>query len=79
MKAHVDKGTGVVELRDFLGVEKAEVCVFGDYLNDLPMFFEAGFPIAMGNAHESLKGNALFVTDHYDDDGIAKAIHEYIL
>ncbi|MEE4194697.1 MAG: HAD-IIB family hydrolase, partial [Anaerolineae bacterium] len=25
MKAHVDKGTGVVELRDFLGVEKAEV------------------------------------------------------
>lgn len=79
MKAHVDKGTGVVELRDLLGVDKGEVCVFGDYLNDLPMFLEAGFPIAMGNAHESLKENALVVTDHFDDDGIATAIDEYIL
>ncbi len=79
MKANIDKGTGVAELREFLGVSKAEVCVFGDYLNDLPMFFEAGLPIAMENAHDLLKENALVITGHYDDDGVAKAIHEYIL
>ncbi len=79
MKANVDKGTGVAELRQLLGVGKAEVCVFGDYLNDLPMFFESGLPIAMENAHELLKENALVITGHYDDDGIAKAIYDYIL
>ena len=79
MKTKVDKGTGVAELRQILGVKKENVCVFGDYLNDLPMFFEAGFPVAMGNAHETLKENAVAITDHYDNDGIAKAIYEYIL
>lgn len=79
MKAGVNKGTGVVELRQILGVEKEQVCVFGDYLNDLPMFYEAGLPIAMENAHQTLKDHALAITSHYDEDGIAKAMYDYIL
>ncbi|MCJ7695815.1 MAG: Cof-type HAD-IIB family hydrolase [Anaerolineaceae bacterium] len=79
MAANVDKGTGVAQLRRILGVEKHEVCVFGDYHNDLPMFKEAGFPIAMANAHKEVKQNALAVTDTNDNDGIAKAIYKYIL
>jgi Cof subfamily protein (haloacid dehalogenase superfamily) len=79
MKAGVDKGSGVAELRAILAVEREQVCVFGDYLNDLPMFAEAGFPIAMGNAHAELKARALVVTDGYEEDGIARALYEYIL
>jgi len=79
MAANVDKGTGVAQLRQILGVRREEVCVFGDYINDLPMFQEAGFPIAMANAHEKVKTNALAVTDSNDSDGIAKAIYQYNL
>jgi len=79
MPAGVDKGLGVRELRRLLGAEKEEVCVFGDYLNDLPMFGEAGMAIAMDNAHDILKRNAMVITDHHDSDGVAKAIHKYIL
>lgn len=73
------KGSGVRELRRILNVEKEEVCVFGDYLNDLTMFEEAGLPIAMENAHEKIKKSALAITDHHDKDGVAQAMYRYIL
>jgi Cof subfamily protein (haloacid dehalogenase superfamily) len=79
LPAGVNKGVGVRQLRHILGVQKEGICVFGDYLNDLPMFNEAGLSIAMDNAHQELKDNALVITDHYDDDGVAQAIHKYIL
>lgn len=77
--AGVNKGMGVKQLRRILGLKKEEVCVFGDYTNDLPMFAEAGFPIAMKNALDELKENALLVTGHHDDDGVAQAMYKYIL
>jgi len=77
--ADVDKGTGLAQLKRILGVKKEEVCVFGDYLNDLPMFAEAGLPIAMENAHDQVKSSALAITGSNDMDGIAQAIYEYIL
>ncbi len=79
MAAGVDKGVGVAQLREIMGIHKNELCVFGDYLNDLPMFLEAGFPIAMENACDSVKEAALAIADHFDRDGIAKAIYKYIL
>ncbi|WP_010262576.1 Cof-type HAD-IIB family hydrolase [Treponema primitia] len=75
----VDKGTGVAALGRILGLEKQQICVFGDYLNDIPMFEQAGFPIAMGNAAEAVKHKALAITGSNDEDGIAKAIKKYIL
>jgi len=79
MAVDVDKGTGIAQLRRILGIEKHEICVFGDYHNDLPMFKEAGFPIAMANADEIVKQSALAVTDTNDNDGVANAIYKYIL
>ncbi|MBQ6493779.1 MAG: HAD hydrolase family protein [Erysipelotrichaceae bacterium] len=34
----------------------------------------AGIGVAMGNAGEALKKEADYVTEHIDDDGIAKAL-----
>jgi hydroxymethylpyrimidine pyrophosphatase-like HAD family hydrolase len=62
-----------------MGIEKEEICVFGDYDNDLPMFREAGLSVAMGNARQEVKDLADIVTSANDDDGVAEAIRKYIL
>jgi Cof subfamily protein (haloacid dehalogenase superfamily) len=75
----VNKGLGVAALGRILGLEKQQICVFGDYLNDIPMFEQAGFPIAMENADETVKQHALVITGSNDADGVARAIEKYIL
>lgn len=75
----VNKGEGVRKLARILGISAGEVCVFGDYCNDIPMMEQAGLPIAMGNAHESVKKAALAVTASNDEDGVARGIEKYIL
>lgn len=77
--AKIDKGDGVRRLARILGVGKEEICVFGDYDNDLPMFREAGLAIAMGNARTKVKDSADIVTSGNDEDGVAEAIERYIL
>ena len=76
---NVDKGSGIAQLKRILNVNKEEVCVFGDYLNDLSMFRESGLSIAMENAHAEVKAAALVTTASNDADGVAQAIHKYIL
>jgi Cof subfamily protein (haloacid dehalogenase superfamily) len=75
----VNKGVGVAALGRILGLKKQQICVFGDYLNDIPMFEQAGFPIAMENADKTVKQHALAITGSNDDDGVARAIEKYIL
>lgn len=79
MAAGTNKGTAVAEVRQLLGLEKDQVCVFGDYINDLAMFNEAGLTVAMANAHEELKSKALYVTDTNDRAGVARAIEALLL
>ena len=79
MAAGTNKGTAVAEVRKFMGFEKEQVCVFGDYINDLAMFEEAGLTVAMANAHEELKSKALYITDTNDRAGVARALKALIL
>jgi Cof subfamily protein (haloacid dehalogenase superfamily) len=75
----VDKGKGVRILADLLGIKKDEICVMGDYRNDIPMLESAGLPIAMGNAGDDVKHHALAVTAANDEDGVALAIRRFVL
>jgi Cof subfamily protein (haloacid dehalogenase superfamily) len=77
--AGADKGTGVTNLARIMGFAKDEICVFGDYRNDIPMFEAAGFSVAMGNADEAVKNRATVITGTNDEDGVAAAIRNYIL
>lgn len=53
--------------------------IFGDQGNDMSMFEVAGFSkIAMGNAIDSIKDKADFVTKSNDEAGIAYAINKLI-
>ena len=77
--AGVNKGTGVQNLARIMGLSREEICVFGDYSNDIPMFEAAGFSVAMGNAGEELKSRAVLVTGTNDEDGVAAALRSYFL
>lgn len=68
----VDKATGLTVVVDALGVDPADVLVFGDMPNDIPMFAWAGWGrVAMGNAHPTVQALADHVTLSNDEDGVA--------
>lgn len=62
-----------------LGIPMKSVMALGDSGNDITMLQQAGLGIAMGNAPDFVKQAADTCTDHYDADGAAKAIEQYIL
>jgi hydroxymethylpyrimidine pyrophosphatase-like HAD family hydrolase len=57
----------------------SDTIAFGDSDNDRTMLAAAGIGVAMGNADESLKAHADYVTDRLDRDGLAKAFARYHL
>ncbi len=74
-----NKGTGVEALAKAHGVSLAQVAVFGDMNNDVPMFDLAGFSVAMGQAPTDVKARADAVSTSNDDDGVAHAIDTMVL
>jgi Cof subfamily protein (haloacid dehalogenase superfamily) len=69
---NVDKGTGLAVVAEAVGVDPADVLVFGDMPNDLPMFAWAGWSkVAVANAHPSILAAADEVTLTNDEDGVA--------
>lgn len=77
-KGH-SKGTGILKVCGLLGIAKEDTYVFGDSVNDLPMFEVAGHSIAMGNAGEFVKQQASYVTDSLHHDGIYHALEHFAL
>jgi len=74
-----DKGTAVAALSRRLGVPAADIVTLGDMENDVPMFRQSGFSIAMGNAAAAVKAAARAVTATNDEDGFAAAVERLIL
>jgi Cof subfamily protein (haloacid dehalogenase superfamily) len=68
----VDKGTGLAVVAQAVGVDPADVLVFGDMPNDLPMFAWAGWGrVAVANAHPTVHAVADEATASNDEDGVA--------
>jgi Cof subfamily protein (haloacid dehalogenase superfamily) len=70
----VDKWVGISKFIELLGITPAETMVFGDGGNDIEMLRGAGIGVAMGNAEESVKREADYVTDTVNRDGVVKAL-----
>ena len=68
-----------MELARWMRIPLNSVMAFGDEENDLPMLTSVGFGFAMGNAPQHVKDQCAYVTDSYDQNGIARAIERYIL
>lgn len=68
----VDKATGLAIVALVLDIDPADVLVFGDMPNDLPMFEWAGFGrVAVANAHPAVRAAADAITGGNDEDGVA--------
>ncbi len=74
-----NKGAVVRYLAEHLGVPAEEIATIGDQPNDVVMFKDSGFSIAMGNASDEVKSQAAAVTASYNDEGFAKAMEAFIL
>lgn len=73
------KATGLAALAKYLNVSKDEIIAVGDAENDLDMIEYAGLGVAMGNASESVKKIANYITADNNNDGIAEVIEKFIL
>ena len=76
---NANKGAVVEYLSQHVGVPEAEIATIGDQQNDVLMFKRSGFSIAMGNASDEVKAQAMAVTDSYNNEGFAKAMESFIL
>jgi len=78
------KGNGVVKLCEVLenkglcgetqrvSYPRSKRIAIGDCYNDIAMFAECSFNVAMGNALPQLRQKATVITDTNDNDGVAK-------
>ena len=74
-----NKGAVVTSLSRRLDIPAAQIATMGDMPNDVLMFADSGFSIAMGNADDAVKDRASVVTDSNENEGFAKAVREFIL
>jgi Cof subfamily protein (haloacid dehalogenase superfamily) len=75
----VSKGKAVSMLAAMYNLKQEEILAIGDSENDISMIEYAGLGIAMGNALESVKQKADYITDSNDNEGVAKAISKFVL
>lgn len=68
------KDAGIRAILDYSGIRPEETMAFGDGENDLSMFACVGTSVAMGNANDTVKQNADYVTAHVDEDGVRQAL-----
>lgn len=78
MPKGINKGIGVEKICRDMNISLDEVIAFGDSGNDISMLKKAGLGVAMGNADESVKKCADYITDTCDADGIAKALGKFL-
>lgn len=75
----INKGVGLQNACDLLGISAEEVMAFGDMSNDNPMLEAAGIGVAMANGAEDTKQCADFITESSNnEDGFAKFLQSYL-
>ena len=75
----IDKANTLSLLLEKLNVNSENVVAIGDGVRDVAMIQVAGLGIAMGNAQDSVKACADYVTLTNDEDGVALALENLLL
>lgn len=71
------KAAAICEVMRRYGIAQTEIMAFGDGENDIEMLNLAHVGVAMGNAAQSVKQIADYVTSDCEDDGIYHALLHY--
>jgi hydroxymethylpyrimidine pyrophosphatase-like HAD family hydrolase len=74
----VNKANALATVAQSLEVELSQSAAIGDGLNDLEMLREVGLGIAMGNASETVKSVAKWVTGTNEEEGVALAVQKLV-
>lgn len=74
-----NKGVVVGALSRLMKIPPERIATIGDMPNDVSMFRKSGLSIAMGNASDEVKAQAIEVTDTNENDGFAKAVRKFVL
>ena len=75
----IDKANTLSILLEKFDIASENVIAFGDGVCDVGMLQLAGMGVAMGNAQESVKACADYVTLTNDEDGVATAIEKMVI
>ncbi len=67
----VSKKTALKKIMEEMGIDASNVCVFGDFDNDLSMFECAKYRVCMANGVQTLKDAASSITLSNNEDGVA--------
>lgn len=73
----MNKGNGIRIIAEKFGIDMEDTIGVGDGENDIEMLKLAGISIAMGNANDTLKEIADYVTTDVDNDGMYHAFKHY--
>ncbi|WP_215825922.1 HAD family hydrolase [Spiroplasma endosymbiont of 'Nebria riversi'] len=76
---NISKASGIKHLAKMWNINREEVMAIGDGMNDYKMIEWAGYGIAMKDSEKPLLAIANDITDTYNNGGVSKAIHKYIL
>ncbi len=68
------KWRGIMKMSAHYGFSAHEMAAIGDGTNDISMITGAGLGIAMGNASDTVKEAAGYITDSIEADGLKKAV-----
>jgi hypothetical protein len=71
------KATAIEVIREYLGLSREQIYVFGDSSNDMDMFRYTKHAIAMGRHDEVLEPYTEYITDTVENDGLYKALEHY--
>lgn len=79
MPRNASKTAAITVLLKKYNLDKSALMAIGDNFNDMDMIRYAGLGVAMGNSPDEVKKCADVVTTSNDEDGVAYAIHTYIV
>jgi Cof subfamily protein (haloacid dehalogenase superfamily) len=78
-RSHSNKLDSVKRLVKYLGMNKKNVAVIGDWHNDMPLFEYGGYNIAVKNAIPELKRKAHYITSSTNNEDAVGEVLELVM
>lgn len=75
----INKGTALKKLQEDFNISYKETMSFGDFYNDVEMLQASHYSFVMENANEDMKQYGNFIARSNTENGVIKAIEEYVL
>jgi 3-deoxy-D-manno-octulosonate 8-phosphate phosphatase (KDO 8-P phosphatase) len=77
-RCHI-KSTAYEHILDKLGISDAETAYIGDDIVDIPLLKRAGLSVAVSDAEEDAKANALMITKNRGGRGAVREVADFLL